>query len=516
MIEFNTLSPAVEGYPGQLSYLPGEELTLHCSARSPTFSVEVTRVGARRDVVWRREGIRGFERETPAEAYADGCDWPVSLSLTIPRDWRSGFYEVVFIADGVEGEEATSHACFVLRALAPGRDTGLLLVLATNTYNAYNKWGGACLYTGVNRVSFQRPFERGYVTKPVDGDGYDGRSASIGSAPDPDHRQLQAYLAANKMALWSSSAGWPNWELRFVRWAESNGFVLDYAINRDLEFRPGLLDPYRLVLSVGHDEYWSWGMRDAIDAFVGHGGNHAIFSGNTVYWQVRFEDDGRAMTCHKYIARRTDPVRGTERQHLLTSIWSDPLIGRPENRTTGLSFCRGGYVRFGRGVPRSSGAYTVCRPDHWVFAGTGLRYGDALGLGSHIVAYETDGCEFTMEDGLPVPTGRDGTPADFTILATAPAHLLSNTPDNNEAIIPLSFDTSAVGDLEYTAEILLGDASPESTKRLASGHAVMGLFQRGGVVFNAGTTDWCYGLDNDPLVQRVTHNVLSKLGSGNG
>ncbi len=44
-------------------------------------------------------------------------------------------------------------------------------------------------------------------------------------------------------------------------------------------------------LSVGHDEYWSWGMRDALDAFTDAGGNAAILSGNTCFWQVRFDDD---------------------------------------------------------------------------------------------------------------------------------------------------------------------------------------------------------------------------------
>ena len=35
--------------------------------------------------------------------------------------------------------------------------------------------------------------------------------------------------------------------------------------------------------------------------------------------------------------------------------WSDRRIGRPENALTGLSFTRGGYSRYGLGVPRASG-----------------------------------------------------------------------------------------------------------------------------------------------------------------
>jgi hypothetical protein len=31
-------------------------------------------------------------------------------------------------------------------------------------------------------------------------------------------------------------------------------------------------------------------------------------------------------------------------------------------------------------------------------------------------------------------------------------------------------------------------------------------------VFNAGSADWAYGLDRDPLVQQVTANVIRHLG----
>ena len=514
MLAYDTLSPLVEGYPGRQSYRPGEELTLHCSARVRSFSAEIARIGAHREVVCRKTGIAGREQAVPDNAYAKGCGWQATFGLAIPAEWRSGFYEVALIADGAEGREAVGHAFFVLRAAEPGRDADAVLVIGTNTYNAYNKWGGACLYTGVARVSFQRPIEAGYLTRPIDPDGFDGRAANITPEPDSDHARLQRYLLEHRVPVWTTSAGWHNWERRFVRWAEGTGLRFDYAINSDLHFRRDILGPYRLLLSVGHDEYWSWGMRDAVDAHLGRGGNLAIFSGNTVYWQVRYEDGGETMVCHKYAAREADPVMGTDRQRELTGIWSDPLIGRPENLTTGLSFCRGGYVRFGSCVPRSSGAYTVHQPAHWAFEGTGLRYGDALGLGSHIVGYEVDGCELAFRDGAPCPTGVDGTPDDMDVLATAPAHLISNGPYGNETVEALSFDSTAPGDLEFTATTLFGEATPETVARLARGHAVMGCFRHpgGGTVFNAGTADWAYGLDSDPLVQRVTRNVISRLG----
>ena len=84
-----------------------------------------------------------------------------------------------------------------------------------------------------------------------------------------------------------------------MRWAERNGYAFDVAISTDLETVPGVLDGYRLFVCAGHDEYWSWGMRDALDAHTGGGGNAAILSGNTCFWQVRFDHDAGTMTCFK-------------------------------------------------------------------------------------------------------------------------------------------------------------------------------------------------------------------------
>jgi hypothetical protein len=51
-------------------------------------------------------------------------------------------------------------------------------------------------------------------------------------------------------------------------WLEKKGYAVDYAINSDLELHPELLSGYRLMLSVGHDEYRSSDMRDTVESFV--------------------------------------------------------------------------------------------------------------------------------------------------------------------------------------------------------------------------------------------------------
>ena len=506
--------PMVEGYTARQSYVGGESVEVHCSSRVSTFSVEVARVGRDRVVVWRQAAIRGREQPFPDDAFAKGCGWPVTFSIPVDRAWPSGFYEIAFTADGEQGEASASQAFFVVRATRKSTAPAIL-VLASNTYNAYNQWGGACLYSGAVKVSFHRPYERGYLRRPAapNDTDYDGRVASVGPELDIENIRLQRYLEQYDYPLWCASGGWHNWERRFVRWAESNGIALDYAVNADLEFHDDVLDDHRLMLSVGHDEYWSWAMRDRVDDFVESGGSWAIFSGNTCFWQVRYEDNGATMVCFKGRAQQEDPVAGTDRHQRLSTMWSMPSIGRPEALSIGLSFTRGGYSKVGKATPRSTGGYVVHRPDHALLRGTDLRYGDQFGTAASIVGYEVDGCELKMVNGDPVPTGSDGTPANLEVIATAPARLISITATECEAPVELWASVEPPGDLQGITYVLYGDASPENVARLAHGHAVMGTFPKGkGRVFHAGTADWAQGLDRDPTVQTITRNVIEQLG----
>jgi hypothetical protein len=451
----------IEAYTDRLSYQAGDRVALHVSTSASRYAVEVTRIGAKSQAVFTRDGLPGARHPVPKDASSHGCRWPAALKIPVDQAWPSGYYQVKVRADNENGRAARGEAFFVVRSARPGRDAAILLQLCTNTYNAYNRWGGSSLYGGpkgvVRRVSFERPY--------------------IGFAPGDRFTRLYS--------------GWRNWEQPFVQWAEAAGYRLDFAVNSDLEFRPDFLRRYRLVLSVGHDEYWSAPMRDHLEAFIARGGNVAFFSGNTCFWQVRSEDGGRALVSWKMDFDQ-DPVYRSDDRRLLSGMWSNYLVGRPENRLTGVTFAYGGYHRFFE--IGGDGCYTVHRPDHWIFAGTQLGRGDRLGAKGKIVGYECDGCRFTLRRGLPVPTGEDGTPETFQILASAPAGL----------------STKGDQSLLWVSEALYG----KGTKRRLEqpGSAVLGCYTRGGTVFTTGCTEWSRGLKGrDPAVERITRNVLERL-----
>ena len=496
----------VTGYCWPQSVVPGAPLGLHLSsAGERPVSVEIARVGAVRTVVW-TDKVEAGDHPTPRDADAYGCGWPAATSITAGADWASGYYEVVLTID-VDGKTRRSHAFFVVRPTADSENT-ILLQLATNTWHAYNDFAGRNLYNGNTRVSLQRPMSRGYLFKPPGA----GRRVTTTNPPDRDMNTHVGYLRLNHLSPWAGSAGWPDWEEPFLAWAERNGYGIDVITNADLEEHPTIVDRYRLLLSVGHDEYWSSPMRDTVEGFVERGGNVAFFSGNTSLWQVRMEDpvDGVASVMVGYKGQfKNDPVYDTERIGELTSIWSDHLIGRPENHMTGVSFTRGGYHRIGKRVTNGAGGYTVYRPDHWMFDGTGIDYGDVLGASATTVGYECDGCEYTVVDGLPEPTGNDGTPENFEILAMCPtAHFTRTT-----AARPPKPDEPS--EIEFLASRVFDDRSEAAVKRISAGQAMLGSYTSpgGATVITSGSTDWAHGLaGRDPQIERITTNILDRLG----
>ncbi len=514
-----------EAYPGALSYAPGDTATLHVSSRSTTYHVLVERWGGRRTPVWSATDLPGTYYPAPDDAYSHGCRWPASLQIPIEESWESGFYLVTLTAVGAPAGRDVTHTGFVVRAGQPARRSNALLVLATNTWNAYNTWGGKSLYTGAKQVAFQRPWSRGMLWRlSTERDDRKARPTRWGEDPDVDGNAFQRYRLANRYAASIGSSGWYQYERRFVEWAENEGYRFDYAVSSDLDpsaagvaaaADPAVADGYDLILGVGHDEYWSSGQRDAVESHVAQGGRYVSLSGNTMFWQVRIEptgtsDSNTTMVCHKYSAHETDPVVADGRPAEMTGMFADPLVDRPEASFLGGGSAWGLYNRFGKAVRRGSGAFTVYRHDHWLLAGTDLGYGDLLGARDGAVGYETLGCRIQFDDyQLPIRAGGDGTPNDMEIIAFSPASNcgVGEYPASISAL-------SDQGDLEFIAKRIHGGISPESLAKARYGNAIVAVVRPfgagGGEVITIGTTDWVFGLPDDPTVVQVTRNALDR------
>jgi hypothetical protein len=464
----------IRGYVEQPSPRAGGRVTLRVSTDAPRFRVEFYRCG---DALTRLGGSRWLPGEDapPHLPFQDwgkpGVDlhgrplapWP-AYPFEVPACWRSGVYVAVLVEgdgaghdrsdpDRTTADARAGKALFVVAPPRSGPHAPILYKVPLLTYHAYNlvdgiaydrmtRRGNWCLYNAPESAALPHPVPPGVgLHRPGGGTGATPYDATDPDPFDPTPRQT-----------------YEHWDARFVGWLERAGYAVDFCTDADLHRAGvGLLAPYRLLVSVGHDEYWSDRMRDAVEGFVAAGGNAAFFGGNTCWWRVVFHDD---LTFSR------------------VGFWYE--AGRPENSVTGVSFRNGGE-RDRDDFPVPVG-YRVQHADHWVYAGTGLRDGDVFGAGpdEYLIGYECDGAEFDRAElaaGRPVPpTGADGTPGGFTILA-------------------------------------VGDTRP-SGWGFGNGAATMGLFANGGTVFNAATTDWARVLTAGatPAVERITRNVLDRLG----
>ncbi|MBL8578209.1 MAG: hypothetical protein JNK47_13360 [Mesorhizobium sp.] len=500
-------------YTDRTSYRHGETVTFHVSGTSRSFSLRIDRDGATETNVLTKNNLDCRWQDTPDQCSVDGCGWQPTFEIAIDDSWPSGAYRATLTAQGRDGSEISCSHLFIVAPRESLKSGRILQVAATGTWLAYNTWGGSNAYqgiTGPNRdqyataVSTQRPWCRGFVTLPA---GAPRVPIEISLPPKtvPRYPHMEWAFATGHSKKYAS-AGWASYDSHFFRWAERAGYEVDLCSQHDLHFRPDILAGYDCAVFVGHDEYWTWEMRDAVDNYVDAGGHAARFAGNFM-WQTRLEDEGRRQVCFKYRARSEDPVYQAGNVTRATNSWEAPEIGRPGALTFGLNATRGVYAGWGGCAPRGARGFPVYRPEHWAFSGTGIYYGDLLGADSHVFGYEVDGLDYEIRGGLPFPTEGSGAPDGLEVLALGLASQVEESADMAAEDQFLSDE-----DGRFTAETLFGEASDENLEKVKRGNGMIVNFPRGkGEVFHAGSCEWVAGLlRRDPIIEQVTANVLDR------
>ena len=438
-------SPWIEGYCSATSVRAGDTLQIMVSTNPVSdFSLEIFRTGYYGGAGGRRmmqfDLLPGKTQADPpiGENRLRECRWEPSVEFTIPNDWLSGVYLGKLTA---EKEGLQSYVIFIVR---DDRPCDLLFQCSDVTWCAYNRWpdrwslyddGREFWHVGPNSglVSFDRPYA--WYCQPS---------------------------MARKNPLSLGSGEYLLWEFPLAFWLEQHGYDVSYISNVDTHADgPGLLRA-RGFLSVGHDEYWALAMYDHVRAARDAGVNLAFLSANSVWGVVPLlpSTDKRP---HRIIRRDgwflPDSDDAIRKKHAFRTMGPDParLIGA---RST---------------PPIVGGAdWTCVQPDHWLFAGSGMKKGDVV---NGLVGWEWHGTPAVDLPGL-------------EIVAEG--------------------DTRSGGKVNgrYTATMYDGP--------------------KGNVVFNAATIWWPQGLSAppghvlpsahgakpegpDPRVQRITANLLGRF-----
>jgi len=443
-IELPYRSRAIEGFASRTSVRAGETIDV-CVSMNPAgrFRCEVYRLGYYGGAGARKVRSYGPQPAGPQPDPPLGvkrvrdCRWAPSLHIEVEDSWLSGVYLAKLSAEGDGG--AQSYAIFIVR---DDRRADFLFQCSDFTWQAYNRWpdhfalyddGKSEWYWGGGvQVSFNRPYGL-YCQNFVDGHGS---------------------LGAGEFLLW---------EFPFAYWLEQHGFDVTYISNLDTHRDPDGLDRAAGFLSVGHDEYWTMEMFRHVQAAIGRGLNVGFFSGNAVCGRIGLGPDAGGTGDRAFERVGVfGPPGGTHEFVAMESLrhdrpYANELIGA---HSTG---------------PVTGGADWVCRkPEHWVFAGTGMKRGDGI---PGLVGWEWHG------DPAPIQ--------GLEILASAPTQSAPGQPNGGE----------------FTATLYPGP--------------------KGNFVFNASTIWWADGLSAppgysrpavytkpqgpDPRVQKITRNILERM-----
>lgn len=434
---------ALSGYGSKISVNHGDSIDFYVTTTAPSFTIDIFRTGYYGGVGARKitslGSFPGVQQPVPAPDKVTGmisCNWTKTTTLTVPSTWVTG----VYLAKLTASTGNSSFIFFVVRD--DGGHEALDFQTSVTTYQAYNLWGGISLYDNqtdksvypyahATKVSFDRPF------RPGDSNG---------------------------------AGHYFFFEYKFVYWAESQGYDLTYTTDVDTDTNVNPLTNHKAFLSVGHDEYWSAGMRNNVQNAINAGVNVGFFSANAMYWQIRFEPDtagnpDRVEVGYKDFA--TDPNSGAGpdpmwnvNNAIVTTNWRADPVNLPENGLIGVMF---------EDQDNQSYPYVVQNSANWVYAGTGFSDGSSV---PGVVGYEYDK---VWNNGA--------SPAGLTVLSNSPV----------------------VG-----AEV--GNSYSNSTLYTAPS---------GARVFAGGTIEWGWGLANiqgntaaNAGFQQMTTNILNNFITG--
>jgi hypothetical protein len=456
--------PTIRGFSTDISVNRGERVDFKINTSAGAYEVEVFRLGYYGGAGARRVAsvaptiqlphAQPDCMRDPSTGLHDCGNWVVSASWHVPPDAASGLYLARPRRADTGG---ATHIPFIVRA--DDRRSDILFQTSDTTWVAYNAYGGNSLYQGAPagrayKVSYNRPF--------------------VNRATVPPQNSL----------FWG--------EYPMIRWLERQGYDVSYFSGVDSDRRGERIRDHRVFLSVGHDEYWSSRQRAAVEAARDAGVHLAFFSGNEVFWKIRWEPsiDGsdtshRTLVCYKetYADAKLDPSPEW------TGTWRDPRFsppsdaGRPENALLGTMFTvlRGAGGSYGSAL-RVPAEFRGLR----FWRGTAvamLQPGETAVLSDHTLGYEW------------------GEPVENTVRPSGLIRMSSTTESVPAKIV------------DHGSQYAEGTATHALTMYRAPS---------GSLVFSASTIQWAFGLDAwhdgpstqpDIRMMQATVNLLADMGA---
>jgi hypothetical protein len=365
----------IAGYANTVSIDEGGSVDLYVSTEAPTYRIAAYRMGfyggTLGRLVWTSPSEPGIPQPycpvQPSLRMVQ-CSWahPVPIQTHV-TSWPQGDYLFKLTA-------STGYQSYVPLTIRDDASHSAYLVNNdVTTWQAYNPYGGYDLYQGPTS-------------------GYPSSLAARSYAVSFD-RPYAFAAGAGKGA-----SDFLGLELPMVSMMESEGLDVSYTTDVNVDENPTVLARHRVFVSLGHDEYYSLAMRNALLGARSGGVNLIFLGANAIYRHIRFQASplGPDRVEVDYKDPYLDPLYGKDNLDVTPWAWRDPPNNLPEDAILGEMWeCNPVHADM-----------VISDASNWMFAGTGLVNGSHL---AGVVGPEFDHYS-------PTPP----TPPNVTVLAQSP------------------------------------------------------------------------------------------------
>lgn len=478
-----------DGYTDKQSYYCGENIKFFINGNNTNGSSSTLFIKSFTDVtvatisninLQYQDFSQGGNNTKP---WQDGYKYSETFQWTVPCSLKSGLY---YLTAGSSGERVP----IIIKGIEENI-YDIVVEIPTNTINAYNISGGKSLYGDISGSGCE-----------------DSRGVKLHRGTTLSFLRPQNF----ELGMMSGIAKW------FYNSSYNVKFVADIDLESYTEFSNS-----KLIIITGHSEYWSRKARQNFDLFISQGKNGAVFSGNSLWWQIDYLDENGGVDLTKLTCYKSDKLESVscnpsgiwlydQNCDLLykTIEWSTPSLKYSILGSLGTNWVHGGYgyqsaIRWGNFCNNGFKGYKVINSSSPIFTGTNLSNGDIIQLATHeydgtIVKRNVNNAAILNSNGYPV--------LDNSALGFYRAEMAAYD-------LPVYNDFTVLNIPEFYAPIIIFQKKSNS-----------------GITVHITSTNWCdnNGIGGDPIdatpcstnlfypsphISTITDNIIQILTSQN-
>jgi hypothetical protein len=419
-----TDSTAIQGFATSTQAQQGQTVNIYVNTSLPNYHIEAYRMGWYQGLggrlIWSSPTEKGIAQPTcPLDTSINmvACwNWKLSVTMVVTPSFVPGDYLLKLVA----GPQVASY--ILLTVWDPANTATYVVVNRSLVEQGWNTFGGYSFYAGHG-------------------------GCIIDSSSYPVCNRARVVSFDRPYSAGNGSSDFLTNEYPLVQLMEREGLDVTYITDVTLSTDPAILADHKVLISLDHDESWTYAERLALVHAQAHGLNAIFFGAAAMVRHVRLEPSILGLNRQEVDYRDSyeDPLfaQGTNPNDVTGNTWEVPPASWSPLSQIGVEYS--GYLAPDVFVPM-----VVSDASSWVFKNTSLTNGSAL---QNVVASDIDHV-------IPSP----GEPANVEVLAHSPVSTSSGTFSgstwNGESYSDMVYftnPTSHAGTIDTGNNVWIGD-----------------------------------------------------------